>query len=179
MLDESNTVLQEFFDIGFKESEEVISYLSKYSFNREIINQKIGALSGGEKNILQLAKISHSKANMLLLDEPTSHLDTYSQIALEKAIENYNGSIIMVSHDFYTIINSMDYVLIIEDKTIKRMNMRTFRKMIYKKYFDRNYLDIEQSIKSVEIKIETALANNNFELAQVLFEELDPLIKSL
>lgn len=179
MLDESNTVLQEFFDIGFKESEDVISYLSKYSFDSDIIYQKIEALSGGEKNILQLAKISSSKSNMLLLDEPTSHLDTYSQIALEEAIANYNGAIIMISHDFYTIINSMDYVLIIEDKTIRRMNMRTFRRMIYDKYFDRDYLDIEKNIKSVETKIESALANNDFELAGVLFEELEPLVKTL
>nr|WP_278320200.1 ATP-binding cassette domain-containing protein [Clostridium uliginosum] len=46
----------------------------------------MGSLSGGEKNILQLAKVSAGKSNILLLDEPTSHLDTYSQIALEKAI---------------------------------------------------------------------------------------------
>ena len=80
------------------------SYISNYGFEEEIINQKIGSLSGGEKNILQLAKVSASKANMLLLDEPTSHLDTYSQIALEKAIENYKGAILMISHDllFYS-----------------------------------------------------------------------------
>lgn len=80
--------------------------------------------------MLQLAKISDSNAQMLLLDEPTSHLDTYSQIALERAIKNFNGAVLMISHDFYSIVNCMDYVLIVEDKTIKKMRMRKFRRMI-------------------------------------------------
>ena len=153
--------------------------LQDYGFDEEILNQKIGSLSGGEKNILQLAKVSASKANMLLLDEPTSHLDTYSQIALEKAIENYKGAILMISHDFYSIVNCMDYVLIIEDKTIRKMSMRKFRKMIYANHFDKDYLEIEQKKKSVETKIELALKDTDFELAKVLSEELEELIKLL
>ena len=177
MLNESNTILEEFFDAGFKTSEEIISCISNYGFDEGFINQKVGSLSGGEKNLLQLAKISHSNSNMLLLDEPTSHLDTYSQIALEKAIENYNGAILMISHDFYSIVNSMDYVLIIEDKTIRKMSMKKFKKMIYASHFDRDYLEIEEKIKSVEIKIELALKDNDFILAKVLYEELESLIK--
>lgn len=177
MLDESNTILQEFFDAGFETSEEIISYLSDYDFDEELIRQKISSLSGGEKNLLQLAKISIGNANMLILDEPTSHLDTYSQISLEKAIGNYNGAILMISHDFYTIVNCMDYVLIIEDKKIRKMSMRKFRKMIYKTHFDKDYLELEQNKKSIETKVELALKNNDFELAKVLSEELESLIK--
>jgi len=176
MLNESNTILEEFFDIGFETSQEIGSYISNYGFEEEAINQNIGSLSGGEKNILQLAKVSAGKANMLLLDEPTSHLDTYSQIALEKAIENYNGGILMISHDFYSIVNCMDFVLIIEDKTIRKMSMKKFKKMIYASHFDRDYLDIEQKKKSVETKIAFALKDNDFELAKVLSEELSVLI---
>jgi len=128
MLNESNTILEEFFDAGLETSEEIGSYISSYGFEKEAIHQKIGVLSGGEKNILQLAKVSLGNANMLLLDEPTSHLDTYSQIALEKAIENYKGAILMISHDFYSIVNCMDFVLIIEDKTIRKMSMKKFKK---------------------------------------------------
>jgi len=179
ILDESNTILEEFLNSGFKTYEEVESYISNYDFDEEIINQKIESLSGGEKNILQLAKVSISKSNMLLLDEPTSHLDTYSQIALEKAIENYNGAILMISHDYYSIINCVDYVLIIEDKTIRRMSMRKFRKMIYANYFDKDYLEIEQKKRLVETKIELALKNTDFELAKILSEELESLIKLL
>ena len=148
-----------------------------YGFAEESINQKIGTLSGGEKNILQLAKIAHGKPNMLLLDEPSSHLDTYSQMALEKAIKNYNGSVVIISHDFYSIVNCTDFVLIIEDKTIRKMSMRKFRKMIYKKHFDKDYLEIEQKKTLVENKIELALKANDLELAKVLSKELESLIK--
>ena len=178
-LNESNTILEEFFDAGFKTYEEIRSYILNYGFEEEAINQKIESLSGGEKNILQLAKVSASYATMLLLDEPTSHLDTYSQIALEKAIENYKGAILMISHDFYSIVNCMDFVLIIKDKTIRKMSMRKFRKMIYSSHFDRDYLEIEQKKKLVETKIELALKDTDFTLAKALSEELEELIKLL
>ncbi|SEV83540.1 ABC-F family ATP-binding cassette domain-containing protein [[Clostridium] fimetarium] len=179
MLNESNTVSDEFFDAGFKTNQSIQSYVINYGFDEEIVNQKISSLSGGEKNILQLAKISAGNANLLLLDEPTSHLDTYSQIALEKAIEDYKGAILMISHDYYSIINCMDYLLIIDDKTIRKITMRKFRKMIYANHFDRDYLEIEQKKKAVETKIESALKNTDFELAKVLSEELEGLIKLL
>ncbi|MFA9396793.1 MAG: ABC-F family ATP-binding cassette domain-containing protein [Clostridiaceae bacterium] len=178
-LNESNTILEEFFHAGFKTYDDIKSYISNYGFEEEVINQKIGSLSGGEKNILQLAKISTSYANMLLLDEPTSHLDTYSQIALEKAIENYKGAILMISHDFYSIVNCMDFVLIIENKIIRKMSMRKFRQMIYASHFNKDYLEIEQKKKLVETKIELALKDTDFELAKVLLEELEELIKLL
>jgi len=179
ILNESNTILEEFYEVGFKNYGEVRRYISKYGFNEEVLKQNISSLSGGERNILQLAKVSSSKANMLLLDEPTSHLDMYSQMALEKAIQNYNGAILMISHDYHFIVNCMDYVLMIEDNTIRKVSMRKFRKMVYANYFDKDYLEIEQKKKLVETKIERALMDNNFELAKTLSKELEKLIKLL
>ncbi|WP_219834814.1 ABC-F family ATP-binding cassette domain-containing protein [Paenibacillus sp. R14(2021)] len=179
VLKDSNTILEEFIDAGFKTYDEIRSYLSNYGFEGEIVNQKIGSLSGGEKNMLQLAKVAASKANVLLLDEPTSHLDTYSQLALEKAIEDYKGAILMISHDFYSVVNGMDYVLIIDNKTIRKMSMRKFRQMIYASHFDRDYLEIEQNKRSVEMKIELALKDTDFERAKGLVDELEELIKLL
>ncbi|PPK79598.1 ATP-binding cassette subfamily F protein 3 [Lacrimispora xylanisolvens] len=179
MLDETETVLDYFFRLGFQTYDEISSYLSNYTFDESVLHQKIGALSGGEKNILQLAKISAGKADLLLLDEPTSHLDTYSQIALEQAIANYKGSVLMISHDFYTIVNCADYVLIIDDKTIRKMSMRKFRQMIYARHFDKDYLELEQKKKAVETKIELALKNTDFELAKGLSEELEAIIELL
>ncbi len=179
MLQENNTVLEEFFELGFQTQEEIKQHILNYGFGEEVLTQKIGSLSGGEKNMLQLAKISVGRSNLLLLDEPTSHLDTYSQIALEKAIENYKGAVLMISHDYYTIANCVDYVLIIEDKTIRKMSMRKFRKMIYANHFDKDYLAIEEKKKAVETKIEAALKNTDFEQAKVLSEELEELVKQL
>ncbi len=131
MLSDENTIFDEFFDAGFKSYDQITEYLDGYGFESELMEKKIKNFSGGEKNILQLAKIASTNANFLLLDEPTSHLDTYSQIALEDAINNFNGTILMVSHDFYSIINCVDYVIIIENKTVRKVSMRKFRKMIY------------------------------------------------
>lgn len=89
-------------------------------------------------------------ADFLLLDEPTSHLDTYSQLALEQAIEKYEGAVLMVSHDFYTVANCMDYVLFVEEKKLRKMSIRKFRKMIYADHFDKNYLELEQKKKELE-----------------------------
>jgi len=179
MLKDSNTLLEEFIDAGFKTYDEIGLYLSNYGFEGEILNQKIESLSGGEKNILQLAKVAASKANVLLLDEPTSHLDSYTQLALENAIKEFKGAILMISHDFYSVVNGMDYVLIIEDKTIRKMSMRKFRQMIYASHFDKDYLETEQKKKSVEMKIESALKDTDFELAKRYVDELEELIKLL
>ena len=178
-LNYSNTILEEFFDIGFKTYDDIKSYLELYNFDEELLNQKIGTLSGGEKNILQLAKISEVGADLLLLDEPTSHLDTYSQIALEKAIKNYKGAILMISHDYYTISNCMDYVLLVEDKKIRKINIQHFRDMIYMNHFNKDYLKLEQKKKEVETKIELALRDNNFILAKELSEKLETIVNSL
>lgn len=92
VFDEKATVLKNFEDAGFDTDDQVIAYLKTYGFEEELIYSPVCDLSGGEKNLLQLAKISRTGAGLLLLDEPTSHLDTYSQLALEQAIEKYNGT---------------------------------------------------------------------------------------
>lgn len=178
-LNESNTILQEFYDVGFETYGEIRRYVGKYGFDSDTLTQKIESLSGGEKNILQLAKVSASRANMLLMDEPTSHLDIYSQMALEKAIEDYKGAILMISHDYHFIVNCADYVLFIEDKTVRKMSMKKFRRMIYANHFDKDYLAIEEKKKSVETKVALALADTDFERARTLSEDLEELIKLL
>jgi ATP-binding cassette subfamily F protein 3 len=177
ILNEANTILDEFLDAGFNTNSEVQSYLVNYGFEEEHLNQKIDSLSGGEKNILQVAKVAATKATLLLLDEPTSHLDTYSQIALEKAINEFNGAVLMISHDFYTIINCVDSVLIIDNKTVRKMSIRKFRKMIYAKHFEKDYLEFEQKKTVLETRIARALKDNDILLAKELSEELEELIK--
>jgi ATP-binding cassette subfamily F protein 3 len=83
----------------------------------------------------------------------------------------------MISHDYEFIVNCMDYVLIIEDKKIRKVSMKKFKRMVYANYFDRDYLEIEQKKKLVETKIERALMDTNFELAKTLTNELEELVK--
>lgn len=176
MLNEENTVLEEFIVLGFADREEVVTYLTKYCFNPEHLDSPIKVLSGGEKNLLQVAKIGMSNANLLLLDEPTSHLDTYAQIALEQAIDEYQGAVLMVSHDFYTIVNCADYVLFVEDKSLRRMRIRTFRKKIYANHFSKEYLELELKKKDLETSIAHCLKQYDFETAKTLCVQLDDII---
>lgn len=179
MLNEEHTVYEEFEEMGFANKAEITEYLEDYCFTPETLTGKIGALSGGEQNLLQLAKIACGNANLLLLDEPTSHLDTYAQIALEKAIASYQGAVLMVSHDFYNIVNCADYVLYVEEKSVRRMRIRSFRKMIYEHHFDKEYLELEQKKKELETRIENALKASDIKVAKQLCEQLGEVVERL
>ena len=179
VFDERETVLKNFADAGFETDAEIVRYLETYGFEEELVYNKVENLSGGEKNLLQLAKISRMNADLLLLDEPTSHLDTYSQLALEQAIEKYEGAVLMVSHDFYTVANCMDYVLFVEEKKLRKMSIRKFRKMIYADHFDKNYLELEQKKKEVENRISFALQAGKFEEAKKYCDDLEQIINQM
>lgn len=176
MLNEENTVYEEMEALGFERKSDIQEYLKDYCFEEETLTQKIGQLSGGEQNLLQLAKIALNKANLLLLDEPTSHLDTYSQIALEKALADYKGAVLMVAHDFYHIVNVADSVLFVEDKTLRKMRIRSFRKMIYEKHFNKDYLELEQKKKELETRIASCLKDKDIVTAKALCEKLEEVI---
>ncbi len=179
MLNVENTVVEEFEELGFENVNAVKEYLDKFCINEDMLYNRIKNLSGGEKNILQLAKICKTGADLLLLDEPNSHLDLYAQKALEKAIADFEGAVLMVSHDFYTVANCMDYVLFVEDNTLRKMSIRKFRKMIYANHFDRDYLENEQKRKETEEKVRRALIANDFEKAEKLCDELEQIVKKL
>ena len=179
MLNEENSLYEEMEELGFENRAQIAEYLSGYCFEADMLNEKIEVLSGGEKNLLQLAKIGKSNANLLLLDEPTSHLDIYAQIALEKAIAEYKGAVLMVSHDFYTIVNCADYILFVEDKTIRKMRTRSFRKMIYDNHFKKDYLELEQKKRELEQRIEGCLKKHDYETAKTVCEQLEAVIEKM
>ncbi|MDL2301511.1 ATP-binding cassette domain-containing protein [Lachnospiraceae bacterium OttesenSCG-928-D06] len=179
LYDNSKTLFEIMEKKGLEKKEEAITYLAQYGFYEESLSQSAGKLSGGEKDLFQLAVIALEKANFLLLDEPTGHLDLYAQIALEEAIREYKGTVLMVSHDFYTVAGCVDYVLFVEDNTIRKMSNRKFRQMIYTNHFDKNYLLLEQEKKELETKIQQLLQKNEFEKAKILMEPLAELIKKI
>ncbi|WP_313181714.1 ATP-binding cassette domain-containing protein [Lacrimispora sp.] len=179
LYDDTKTLFEIFEDKGFDRKIDIENYLKKYGFEGETLGQKVSELSGGEKDLFQLAVLSLEKANFLLLDEPTGHLDVYAQIALEQAISEFKGAILMVSHDYYTVANCMDYVLLIENNTVRRMSSRKFRQMIYANHFDKDYLLLEQKKKETENRIQQLLRTNEFEMAKVLMESLEEIIKKM
>ena len=179
VFDESATVLQNFEDTGFEKDADVIAYLKTYGFEEEMAYNRVENLSGGEKNLLQIARIARMHADLLLLDEPTSHLDTYSQMALEQALARYQGTVLMVSHDFYTVANCMDYVLWVEDHKLRKVSIRKFRKMIYADHFDKDYLELEQKKKEAENRVAFALQAGKYEDAKNYCQELEMVIDAI
>ena len=179
ILNEGNTLVEEFLEAGFSTREQVEQHLEKYCFDPDALGRKVGQLSGGEKNLLQLAKLAAGEANILLLDEPSSHLDTFSQIALEDAISGYKGAVLMVSHDFYTIVNCADTILFVEEGTIRPMSARAFRKMIYKKHFPKEHLELEAQRKDLETRIARCLESGDCVEAQRLCDRLAATVREM
>ena len=179
ILHEQNTIYEELFAIGFENRQQIETYLQDYCFDPDRLGRKVGQLSGGEKNLLQLAKLAAGKANLLLLDEPSSHLDTFSQMALEQAIADYRGAVLMVSHDFYTIVNCADTILFVENGGIRPMSARAFRKMIYKKHFSKDYLELELQKKELETRIAQSLEGGDCAEAQRLCDKLALIVEQM
>jgi ATP-binding cassette subfamily F protein 3 len=103
-LDMSKTVLDELWDAYPSMNEtDVRNALAMFRFIGEDVFKTVSVLSGGERARLTLAKLILSRMNLLILDEPTNHLDIGSREALEEALENYDGTVITVSHDRYFI----------------------------------------------------------------------------
>ncbi|HLG14546.1 MAG TPA: ABC-F family ATP-binding cassette domain-containing protein [Blastocatellia bacterium] len=101
-LDPGNNVIEEIRAIAPRVPDgELRGYLARFLFTGDDITKPVAALSGGEQSRLALAKLIYSQANVLLLDEPTNHLDIPGREALERALAEYTGTIIAVSHDRY------------------------------------------------------------------------------
>ena len=174
-IDETKTVFEVMENLGFETKESISGYLEKFCLEGDALKQKVGQLSGGEKNLLKIAMIANTNAELLILDEPTSHLDIYVQMAVEKAISEYKGAVLMISHDFYLIANCADHVLLVEDKTLKRMRTRTFRKMVYDKYFNKEYLEVDKKKQELEAKITLAFKMDELMKVEKLCNQLEEI----
>ncbi len=120
IIDSYNLLLAD-TSLGF-EIKKIIEILDKLGINKDILNQKISELSGGQKIKLRLAECLAKKADLYLLDEPTNHLDLETLEWLEDYLENNAKSLIVISHDPYFLNKIVDNVWEIEDKKIKQYN---------------------------------------------------------
>ena len=116
----TNTILEELQQCGSKKTDvELRALLGAFLFSGDDVDKKIRVLSGGEKARVALAKTIVSKANFLMLDEPTNHLDMHSVELLAEALNKYEGTIILVSHDRYFISKTANKIWEIVDHQIK------------------------------------------------------------
>jgi ATP-binding cassette subfamily F protein 3 len=119
-LNVDNEVLQEMVQAGSKRTEmELRTVLGSFLFTGDSVFKKIKVLSGGEKSRVALAKTLISEANFLLLDEPTNHLDMQSVNILIQALEQFEGTFLVISHDRYFVENVATKIWYIEDFQLK------------------------------------------------------------
>ena len=149
--------------------ESMQSNTDRIGYYTQIFDDDPEQLSGGERNIKQLRALCESDAEILFLDEPSSHLDTYAQIALEKAIKEYKGTVLMVTHDFYTVANCADRILLLENGTVREQSGRAYRKSIYKKYFESDIFEAERIRVEREVRINALLRDGKWKEAKSAF----------
>jgi ATP-binding cassette subfamily F protein 3 len=115
-LEPRNEVIQELRRVApMAESGALRGFLAKFLFMGDDVFKPVSALSGGEKGRLALAKLIYSQKNVLVLDEPTNHLDIPSRESLEEALGEYDGTIIVVSHDRFFLDKIASQMLSFED----------------------------------------------------------------
>ncbi|MDF1513175.1 MAG: ABC-F family ATP-binding cassette domain-containing protein, partial [Anaerolineae bacterium] len=112
------TILNTLMDSGINSLAETRNLLARYGFRGDDVFKDVGILSGGEQARVALALLARQKANFLLLDEPTNHLDIQSQEVLQEVITEFNGTILMVSHDRYLVREVATQVWAIADNTV-------------------------------------------------------------
>jgi ATP-binding cassette subfamily F protein 3 len=119
-LDPDKDILQSVEDIGENKTiAQLRSILGSFLFSGDDVFKKIQVLSGGEKSRVALAKILLTKANLIVLDEPTNHLDYSSKLVLQKALIDFKGTLVLVSHDVDFLKPIVNKVFEIRDKFVQ------------------------------------------------------------
>ena len=122
--DPEQTVLENFWEVyPDYQREEVRSALGGFLFSGEDVMKKMGQLSGGEKVRLSLCKMLQTRPNLLILDEPTNHMDIIGKEALEKMLNEYEGTVLFVSHDRYFISRIATGILEFSKNEVKQYSL--------------------------------------------------------
>ncbi|MDU1442700.1 MAG: ABC-F family ATP-binding cassette domain-containing protein [Clostridium cochlearium] len=155
-LDPNKTIIDEVWDaFPNMTTTEVRSALAAFLFTGDDVFKEISKLSGGEKCRINLLKLMLSKANFLLLDEPTNHLDIVSREALEDAILNYDGTVLVISHDRYFLNKVIDKIYELKEDEIKEY-LGNYSYYIEKKKNPSRFESLEENegMTKTQIKIE-------------------------
>ncbi len=114
-LDADRTLIEEIRQVKPMYEQQAVRHLGRFLFPYEMVRKRVGDLSGGEQSRLQLAKMMLSDANFLLLDEPTNNLDLPSCEVLENALDEFEGTVLVISHDRYFLDRVVERVVELED----------------------------------------------------------------
>lgn len=156
-LDLNNTVLDEMKEAGTQKTDlELRTLLGCFLFSGDDVDKKIKVLSGGEKARVALAKTITSKANFLMLDEPTNHLDIHSSELLIDALNRYEGSFILVSHDRYFISKTANKIWEIVNQQIKEFKGTYEEWVLWKERTKADNISVTQDNTPANKKEQTA-----------------------
>lgn len=121
-LDYEQTPIEEIRRAAPLSREAAVAFLNRFLFSYDQMQGPVGDLSGGERSRLQLAKLVLSRPNLLLLDEPTNNLDIASIEVLEETLDEFIGTVLIVSHDRYFLDRVVDRVLELRDGRLREFN---------------------------------------------------------
>ena len=113
-----NTIEDEIRGLGPLTRSDAYKIVAPFNFSWEEMEKKTGDLSGGEKNRLQMARLIYLKTNFLILDEPTNHLDILSSEAVEEALADFEGTLLVVSHDRYFLEKTVNRIIEVKNKKL-------------------------------------------------------------
>jgi len=151
----NHTLLDELKTCGTqKTDQELRTLLGCFLFGGDDIDKKIKVLSGGEKARIALAKTIISKANFLMLDEPTNHLDMHSVELLIEALNKYQGSIILVSHDRFFVSQTANKIWEIVDEEIKEFKGTYNEYLEWKERMAKKAAESKEPVAGTEKKAE-------------------------
>ena len=145
-----STVIQTMEDAARKTDfvyEQLRALLGKFMFKADKVDDKLSTLSGGEKARVALCRMMLTESNLLLLDEPTNHLDIAAKEVLEEALNHYEGTVVMVSHDRFFVSQTANTILALEDGAL----------VVYDGDY-RSYMEQQEGIKE---KIEARYVGGN------------------
>jgi ATP-binding cassette subfamily F protein 3 len=117
-LDANHTLIEEIWEAESMSEHAAVNFLRRFLFPYQRARDTVATLSGGERSRLQLAKIMLSDANFLLLDEPTNNLDLPSCEVLEQALEEFEGTVLVISHDRYFLNRMVNRIVEIDDGSL-------------------------------------------------------------
>jgi ATP-binding cassette subfamily F protein 3 len=177
-LDKNKSVFDTVDDVAKGEiRKDLRTILGTFLFNNEDIEKKVSVLSGGERTRLALCQLLLSPSNFLILDEPTNHLDIQSKDVLKKALKNYEGTFIIVSHDREFLQDLTNRIWDIENYNLKIHHFTLQEYLDYK--MNRKVIPTEVKQEPLKIEKEETKKENNSNVNTKLDKEIRSLEKEI
>src|SRR5699024_3615688 len=173
VLDENKSILENVSETSKQDETFIRTVLARLHFYRDDVHKKVEVLSGGERVKVSFAKLFVSEINTLLLDEPTNVLDIVAMEALEDLLQNYEGTVLLVSHDRRFLQNIASRILTIENKRITLFE-GTYQEL--KAYVPRKADPNEDELQVIETKITEVLSKLSIDPSEELDQEFQHLL---